>query len=123
LPANDDSLENLYSAQDEIDVAVENDDRVSQLFTGTDYGIHQFSDWVGNESHATLTWIGQVSISPQTSTVYLQIYNHDTDEWDTLTSNNTASADTDFEIEYFVSDLTDYERLGFITCRVYQQGV
>lgn len=122
LPANDADLETNYSAQDYIDVDTKDDIRVAQTATG-EYAIHQFKDYVGAQSSATVEWEGQTNIAPSTSTVYLQIYNYVTPGWETIDSDSTTAVDTDFILTSSVPDLTNYKSGETITCRVYQLSV
>jgi hypothetical protein len=116
-------LETNYSAQDYLDVDTKNDVRVSQSATD-EFAIHQFKDFVGNTNSADLEWEGQTNCAPSFSTVYLQIYNHNTDTWDAVDSDNSSSADTDFTLSGNIADLTNYkDASNVISCRVYQEGV
>jgi hypothetical protein len=111
-------LENAYSEQDYTDVATDNDVYVSQTATN-EYTIHQFKNYVSTIG-ATLTCKAKSNTAPSDSTVYLQIYNYDTPAWETVDSDNTTGADTEFTLEANVPDLTDYKDGNVITCRVYQ---
>jgi len=103
-------------------VATKDDVRVAQSATG-EFAIHQFKDF-SDSSLIDIEWEGQTNVACTFSTVYLQIYNQNTSEWDTLTSNNTADADTDFSLIATSVDTTDYLGEGnIITCRVYQEAV
>lgn len=115
-------MENDYSVQDYLDVDTKNNVRVGQTATD-EYTIHQFKDYVeGN--NCTLEWEGQTNCPPVLSTVYLQIYNRDTDEWETVDSDNTTAEDTDFILTADIADLADYKNVNnVIVCRVYQQDV
>ena len=56
------------------------------------------------------------------STVFLQIYNTNTNTWENVDSNNTSTIDTDFTLELYKSDLTNYKDGSDVTtCRVYQE--
>ena len=92
--------------------------------TATDeYTIHQFKDYVGTNA-CTVEWEGQTNCPPVLSTVYLQIYNHNTTTWETLDSDNTSDEDTDFILTDDIADLTNYkDDNSVITCRVYQEAV
>jgi hypothetical protein len=122
LPGNDDDLENAYSEQDYTDVSTKNDVRVAQSGYG-EYVLHQFKDYVGDVNSATPEWEGQTNLAPTSATVYLQIYNRNTTTWDTIASNNSSNADTDFTLTNTVSDLSNYKDASkVISCRVYQEG-
>jgi hypothetical protein len=123
LPTDTADLETDYSAQDETDVATKNDVRVLQAATG-EYAIHQYKNFVGNASTANLEWEGQTNVAPSTSTVYLQIYNHNTSEWETVDSDNSSAVDTDFSLTAVIASLTNYRDASLImSCRVYQYAV
>jgi len=88
-----------------------------------EYSIHQYKNYVGTATKCTVEWEGQSDIAATTSVIYLQIYNRSTNEWDTLDSNTTIVANTDFIFRKGISDLTDYKSLnGYISCRVYQRS-
>jgi len=119
LPTNNNNLTTPYTSQDYTDVSTEDEYRVSQ--TGLNYQIHQFKDFVTEGNSCVLTWIGQTDLAPSTNTVYLQIYNHNTNQWDTLDSDNSSSIDIDFTLTANILDLTDYkDGSNVISCRVYQ---
>jgi hypothetical protein len=120
LPGDDTDLTTAYSAQDYIDVNTDNDVRVGQEATGN-YAIHEYKDYAGSQNSMTITWNGQTNVSCTTSPVLIQIYNRNTTIWDTVITNNTASADTDFDMIIYVSDLTNYKDVNGVTsCRIYQ---
>jgi hypothetical protein len=122
LPSNDADLENVYSSQDKTDVSTKDDVRVDQTATD-EFAIHQFKDYVGAVVSCTLEWEGQSDLAPSSSIVTLQIYNRDTSEWDTVDSDNTTGADTDFILTANIADLTDYkDENSVISCRVYQES-
>ena len=123
MPADDTDLENAYSDQDYIDVNTKDDVRVEQT-ASSEYAMHQFKDYVGGSSSANLEWEGQSDLAPSSSTVYLQIYNRNTPAWETVDSDNTTAANTDFSLTANVADLTNYkDGSGVISCRVYQDAI
>jgi hypothetical protein len=123
LPGNDTDLETNYSAQDVIDVATKDNVRVDQTAT-KQYMIHQYKNFVGDNTNCQLEWEGQTTLAPTTLTVYLQIYNRTTSAWVTVDSDNTSPADTDFGLLADVVDLTDYkDARNVISCRVYQEAL
>lgn len=122
LPLDDTNLENVYSDQDITDVATSDDTRVAQTATNQ-YAIHQFKNDIGGASACNVTWEGQTTWPPSSDPVLLQIYNRDTSSWETLDSDNTTAANTDFTLSGNIPDTTDYvDGDGFISCRVYQQA-
>jgi hypothetical protein len=141
LPLNDTDLENTYSVQDYLDVAVLDTDRVNQSATG-EYAIHQYKDYLSTEIRCIIRWEGQTDVAPALSPVYLQIYNRNTNVWDTIDQNPTLygatfspygaetpyyggrNADTDFVLTADLSNITNYKDANnMISCRVYQLAI
>ena len=122
MPSDDADLETAYSVGDVSDVATKDDVRVGQ--TGTSqYMIHEYKDYVGENASCHLEWEGMTTLAPSSSTVYLQIYNRDTSEWETVDSDNTSASDADFVLEGNIADLSNYKDTNsVISCRVYQEG-
>jgi hypothetical protein len=120
LPLGILDLETSYSAGDLTDVATKDDVRVAQTAT-SEYAIHQFKDYVGTSANCNLEWEGQTNFAPSLSTVYLQIFNRDTPAWQTVDTDNTSAANTDFILTANIPDLTNYkDTSNVIVCRVYQ---
>jgi len=72
----------------------------------------------------TLEWEGQTNLAPSLSTVYLQIFNRYTPAWQTVDTDNTSSADTDFVLTANIADLTNYKDANnVIVCRVFQLDI
>jgi len=112
-------LEVSYTGQDYIDVATFDGITVDQT-ASEQYAIHQFKDHVATTG-ATFTWKGQTDIAPTTSTVYLQIYNTNSNLWEEIDSDNITGIDTDFTLTANVSNLTNYKDINqVVTCRIYQ---
>jgi hypothetical protein len=83
--------------------------------------IHQFRVFAGAHTRCTLECEAKSSVSPATSTVYLQIYNYNQSVWETVETKTSGSADVDFELYGNVTGLTSYkDAQNIITCRVYQ---
>jgi hypothetical protein len=138
LPADDADLETAYSAQDYLDVDAKDEAEVCQSATD-EYAIHEFKDYAGLATKCTLEWYGQTSVDPATSPVYLQVYNQNTDAWETLDQvpalfggalavyggdydhYGSPGADTNFSLFAHIDDLTNYLTPGkTLSCRVYQ---
>lgn len=86
--------------------------------------VHQFKDFVGDQPSCQLESECRSSLAPTTSTIYLQIYNQVTSEWETVDSDNTTGADTDFILKVDIADLTNYKTSSkTISCRVYQEAI
>ena len=123
LPIDDTNLEVNYSTQDYLDVNADDTTWVDQVATEENM-IHQFKDYVGNKKSCILKWKGKTTLQPSLSTVYLQIYNKVTHQWDTVDSDNTSNANTDFILTIIILDLTDYkDASNVISCRVYQLAI
>jgi hypothetical protein len=121
LPADDTDLETVYSAQDYTDVDTLDDIFVDQDAAG-EFALHQFKDHSFGTT-VSLRWDGKSTRAPSISPVYLQIYNRLSTAWDTVTSNNAASADTVFSLTGQVP-LTNYkDGNSVVSCRVYQEAV
>jgi len=113
----------MYTEQDELDVATDNGIRVGQSATA-EFMLHQFKDFVGEHGSCTLTWNGQSTLAPSTSPVFLQVFNRNLSAWETVVSNNEASADTDFTLTFEMLDLTNHkDASNVIACRVYQGAI
>jgi hypothetical protein len=123
LPSNDIDLETNYDSQDLVDIATRNNIQVGQTAT-LGYMIHQFKSFVGSNTNCTIEWEGQSTLAPSTSTVYLQIYNRNTNTWDTLASDSTTTRDINFELSADINNLTNYkDSRNVISIRVYQYAV
>jgi len=124
LPGNDDDLETSYSEQDMLDVADDDEVYVDQTASGGLYAIHQFKVYAGSQDTVTVYIDAQTDKSPVTNPVYLQIYNRNTNEWETIDTDDFSEVDTDFVLTAQILDLTDYkDENTVIACRVYQESV
>ena len=123
LPSNDSPLTTAYSPTEFTIVSTSNNTRVSVSAT-SDYALHQYKDSLAlTGGQAELTWEGQSTVAPSTATIYLQVYDQDADTWGTVDSDSSTGADTDFTLEYTVTDTTDFKSVNsLISCRVYQFG-
>jgi len=76
-----------------------------------------------NTQKIHIIWSGKSIVSPISSTVYLQVYNHTDSSWETVDSDNTTNANTiltlESNIEVNVSEY--YGTSNWVYCRVYQQ--
>ena len=123
LPTTSADLDTLYTDQEEIDVSTDNGTYVN--VEGSNYLIHQHAKVNSNKSALSIKWNGQSTLAPSSSTVYLQIYNFNTNSWETLSSNNSASANTDFSLTGSkTTNLTYYyDSDNYCYVRVYQEAV
>jgi hypothetical protein len=120
LPADDSDLEVNYTGSDVTNVSSKNDVYVDQTAT-EEYILHQYKNFVSVANSCDIEAELKSSLAPTLSTVYLQIYNRDSSTWETIDSDNTSSADTDFILTASVVDLTNYkDATEVISCRIYQ---
>jgi len=124
LPTNNDNdLETSYSAQDIIDISNNDTTRVPQIGL-QEYMIHEYKDYVGTANSCDVSCDLQTDLDPSLSTVYLQIFNRSTNEWNTIDSYNSSTVSTDFTLSGTVSDLTNYkDESTLISCRIYQLAI
>lgn len=94
---------------------------VDQTSAVSDFPIHQFKDYVTVGTSVTVEWQGQSNYAPSSLTVYLQVFNRTSGEWDEVDSESLVGADTDFILTGVVSGLSDYlDGNNILSCRVYQ---
>lgn len=103
--------------------ALDDDDQYADISDDNGFLIHQFRNLAGSRQVLPLSWIGKSTLAPSISTVYLQIYNVSTDEWETVDSDNTTAANTEFTLSATItSDADNYKDNNlWIVCRVYQE--
>jgi len=127
LPTNDNPLSTQYAAQDYTDVGTDDTDYVGVVTVATGYMVHQFEKFNTNENNTDAIIVSVVSrstLAPSSSTVYLQIYNRDTEEWETLDSDNSTGANTDLTLSGTQSaDLSNYYDANYIVALRIYQGV
>lgn len=123
LPTNDNDLATIFTDAEEVKVEKLDDIRVGQVGV-LQYMIQQFKIFVGDQTLATIYWEGQSTLAPNLSIVSLQIFNRQTNVWETIASNNSAPEDTDFELQDTIQDLTKYKNASkIISCRVQQLAI
>lgn len=123
LPTVAADLGTYYSTSELSDVLA--DDNIRVGVSGTSgYLLHQFKyQGANNTSPLVVSWNGQSDVDATESTIYLQIYNYNTSSWETLDSNDTSAADTDFTL-YGIKNTSVtnyYDGSNIATFRVYQQ--
>ena len=88
------------------------------------YAIFEFKNRNSNNRNGMkLLWNGQSSKAPSVKTVSLQAYNRTAVAWQTKVLNDSANADTDFNLTHIIvpADLSDYEDgSGWVACRIVQ---
>ena len=108
-------------------MATDNDIYVQQCARDTldPYGIFLWKKkHTNNVDIITSTCILKTSIAPSTSEVFLQIYNRNSGNWETLDSDNVTAADTEFTLNGVQSsNLSYYYDGSFWVCRrIYQKA-
>jgi hypothetical protein len=123
LPADAADLETLFTAQDYIDVADDDDVYVDQGATD-EFAAFLFKDQNTGVDVFRVTWIGKSSLAPSTSVVKLQVYDWDSPTWEDLDEDNATAADTEFTLTGdILGDLDKYfDGSNWIACRVYQEA-
>lgn len=122
LGTDDSNLATIFSEQEYTDVGTDNDTYVDLV------GTQQYFEFLFKEPNDNstdsfrITWKGKSSVAPSSYPVYLQIYNRTTTSWTTLTSNNSASANTKFTLTHDITtSMSDYyDANHVISARVYQ---
>lgn len=121
MVGDDTDLSYAFTASDYIDVASVNGVYVRQV------GLNKYPTflWKNKSSHKDTINVScylKSNISTFICAVYLQIYNRDTEDWDTLAPNNYTEPDTYFYLNGNV--VVDWEKYydvdGWVSCRVYQ---
>lgn len=111
--------------QDEYtNIASDNGSYVNLDMTDTGYYIFQFKlRHTTNTDKLHVIWNGKSILSPGTSTLYLQIFNHTDNQWETIDTDSTSLANTDLTLENTITtSLSEYyDASNWVICRVYQQ--
>lgn len=122
LPTTATILSTVFSSSEVTDVGTDDGTRVD--IAGADgYVITNFADENDNNTdNITFEWNGQSNIPTSRSTVYLQIYNFNSESWETLDSDNSTAAATDFTLTGSItSNQSNYYSANLFTYgRVYQ---
>jgi hypothetical protein len=120
------SLETDFSCLEYVDVEADDDIFVQQCAIG-EYSVFLWKDYGSSITEPIQAyWKGKSNFAPSQSTVYLQIANHRTFLWETVDSDSTTAADTEFTLEHTqYDDLDDYYGPGgnlWAFFRVYQRA-
>jgi len=124
LESDDTPLATTFSEQDYTDV--ESDDNVYVDLQGTarymKFLFKELNENESNEQKFNITWRGKSSLAPSSATVYLQVYNRTSGQWETLDSNSSSPANTKFTLTGTKStNLSGYYDSNYvISVRVYQ---
>lgn len=124
VPAGIDDLATRYTEQELEDVSIDDDIYVSLLGNTVGFLLHQFKFYHTNSTDPITVTVRMKSIvAPSASTVFLQIYNFDTDLWENLDSDSGTAADTEFELKGTKTLSADYYGSpgNLIVARIYQE--
>lgn len=124
LPLNDDDLEHLLTGSEYTDILTDNDVYVGQTATG------QFAIFLSKNQGADDKGIilveckAKSDLAPSSSTVYLQIYNRNSGDWENLDSDNVTAADTEFPLSGIQSANLGYyyDANYWVVHRIYQKA-
>ena len=123
LPSNTNDLTTMYSEAEEVVVESQNNEYVEQTGSGK-YLIHQFKTFIGNESYAAIEVELKSDLAPKYSPVYLQVFNQNSNQWETIDSDDESDANINFELFYIINNTISYiDNQKLITCRVYQLAI
>lgn len=122
LPTDDSDLSINFTFNDYQDVFSDDGNKVSQLLNFGNYALFLFKRRYNEQKSFSVKWNGQSVKAPSESTVFLQVYNRNTPAWETIDSNDSADANTDFDLVGSVhADLGNYyDANKEIACRAYQ---
>lgn len=121
LPTGDSDLSTGYTVDEVLDVASDDDVYVCETAL-SGYVVHQYKVYAGSQTKVIVRIKMKSSLAPSGSTAYLQVYNQVTSAWGTIDTDNTTAADTEFYLEAYIADLTNYKDSGgVVSMRIYQQ--
>ncbi|XOB42584.1 MAG: IPT/TIG domain-containing protein [Candidatus Nealsonbacteria bacterium] len=122
LPTDESDL--TYYLDDTGYTAVATDDSSYDPDTSTSaYPIFLFAKkHTNNTDDIDIDWDGQTTVACGTNAVYLQVYNSNSSNWDSLATSTTCSANTDFLLEAIIDTNPGYyyDASNWVYVRVYQ---
>ena len=124
LPTTNSELNQGFDDQDYVDVSLDDN-----IYVGVDgrpgskYLNFLFQQRKPGNSTFNVTWRGKSRIACSAFTVLLQVYNVNSGLWETLASNNSTAANTEFELtgSVLVNASNYYDAFSRVTFRIYQQ--
>lgn len=120
LPTNTNDLETLYTEGEEITVENQDGQLVGQE-GALEYMVHLFKVFVGENTYAQIECVAESDLAPSMSSIYLEIFNWGSVQWEIIDSNNTSSANEPFTFFKTSEDITNYkDATQVMTCRIYQ---
>jgi hypothetical protein len=146
LPTDDMELETAFTVGDYHDVSADDNYYTDQTADG-EYAVFLFKNYsASNTGDISPLWKGKSTVAPSSKTVYLQIYNYNTNSWEAVDSDSGTAADTEFTLEgEITSNVAYYYKVGlgefsdelgswddalgtwesgggyWVSCRVYQE--
>ena len=126
LESDDANLTTVFSEQEYTDVATDDDVFVDLEGNGVyqKFLFKEYNEDNNNTDNFVITWKGKTTLAPSDSSVYLQIYNRDTPSWETIDTESSANANTEFTLSGIkTTSLSDYYDESYVVdCRVYQEA-
>lgn len=124
LDGNDIGLSTVFTTADFKKVSSD-DDSFLELTGSQRYSKYLFkktNERANSSQPFTITWKGKSTVAPSSSTVYLQVYNRNSGAWETVDSDSSTGADTEFPLEGTISTNTAYyyDSSYTVSVRVYQ---
>lgn len=124
LPTDNSVLATTYTSGEVTTVQTPGNATDITLNSTNAFGVHEFATFTGNTTDPiSLTWIGKTSLAATpTKPVRLQIYNNNSSAWETLSSNTSVAANTQFTLTGSQATNVSYyfDSRGFGWVRVYQ---
>jgi len=101
---------------------VDTDDNIYHDVAATSNAVALFKYTNSNSTDdITITCKLKTDIAPSSSTVYLQIYNHNSASWETLDSDSTTAINTEFTLTGSqTTNLSFYYASNVVSARIYQ---
>lgn len=122
LPTDNSDLSTVYSAIDVQTVANIDNNFVCQTATG-EYMVHQYKNFIGASTQIQLNWKGKSSQDTSLEPIYLQIYNQQSNIWQTVASDIKSLPGVDIRLEVTILDTSFYvDADQVITCRIFQEA-
>jgi hypothetical protein len=134
LPIDSNSLDEVFPHLG-YDYVETNDDvyQEQECNVSNDYAVKLFNDSHSNNTdYLEASWIGKSNVAPHTSTIFLQVYNYNSESWETIDSDSNTATDVEtclgstlsFESmsNYYKQDSYDSDTY-WTAFRVYQQCV
>lgn len=122
LPTNTNDLVYTFTPTDYTTVSADDGTYVGNSSISANNNIFLFKmENRDSSSNINVTWNGKSTVGGATKTITLQIYNYNSGSWETLSSNTSVAANTDFSLTGSQStSLANYYSSNIVALRVYQ---